>query len=332
MPNRSRPAGTPEGTSAFTLAHLSDLHATEVRIDSPRDVLGKRGLGWLSWWRKRRREHLRVVLEALIDDLRARGPDHVAITGDLTHLGLASEVEAAVDWLERIGASDRVSVVPGNHDAYAGPRGSERWAPWAPYLGTPSREQGQEPGSDGDPATRGFPWLRRLGPVALVGVSSARPTAPLLATGRVGSAQRERLEALLAKLDAEGLVRVVLMHHPPVSAGLSRRRQLDDARELRALLARTGAELVLHGHTHESHVGSVPGPRGPIPVIGVPSSSSIGHRPARRARYHLYRIVPRAGGDGPRCALSWQVRGFDPTSGDFVAESEQTLRPTAHSP
>jgi 3',5'-cyclic AMP phosphodiesterase CpdA len=315
-----RPA--PEGT--FTLAHLSDLHATDVRLDSPRDVMSKRALGWLSWRRKRRKEHLAAVLEALIEDLHACAPDHVGVTGDLTHLGLPSEIEAAVEWLERLGPADHVSIVPGNHDAYAGADGAGRWAPWRAYMGEPAVAAAADSALDDDD-TRGFPWLRRLGArAALVGVSSARPTAPLLATGRVGPGQRARLERLLGALGAEGRVRVVLMHHPPVAAGQSRRRQLDDADAMRDLLARAGAELILHGHTHESHVDAVPGPRGPIPVVGVPSSSSIGHRPARRARYHLYRIEPAHDpGDAPRCALSWEVRGFDPQTGRFVRESAE---------
>jgi 3',5'-cyclic AMP phosphodiesterase CpdA len=315
-----REAGRPAAARPFSLAHLSDLHATDVRLDSPRDLLGKRALGWLSWRRRRRKEHLAAVLDALVADLADCAPDHVGVTGDLTHLGLPSEVAAAVTWLERLGPPARVSVVPGNHDAYAGPADAGRWSPWEKYMGA------AEPDGSGDeePETRGFPWVRRLGPVGLVGVSSARPTAPLLATGRVGDGQCRRLERLLSRLGQEGLVRVVLMHHPPTDAGLTRRRRLDDAGAVQALLERAGAELVLHGHTHESHEAVLPGPRGPIPVLGVPSASSIGHRPARRARYHLYRIEPTADpAPLPACRLSWEVRGFDPASGRFGAEGER---------
>lgn len=331
MTERSRPEppDNPEGKT-FTLAHLSDLHATDVRLGSPRDILGKRALGWISWRRRRRREHQASVLSALIADLRRCAPDHVGVTGDLTHLGLPAEIAAAVPWLEQIGPAERVSVVPGNHDAYAGAEGAERWSPWCAYMGASADLAEPDTGVGvhrADADTRGFPWVRRLGSrIALIGVSSARPTAPLLATGRVGAAQRERLEALLSVLGAEGRVRVVLMHHPPVAAGQSRRRQLDDAAEVRALFARAGAELVLHGHTHESHRDSVPGPSGTIPVLGVPSSSSIGHRPARRARYHLYQILAERDEQGrPRCQLVVQVRGFDASTGCFAAEAEERI-------
>jgi 3',5'-cyclic AMP phosphodiesterase CpdA len=313
MPERSLAVGEPgfdaSEASSFALAHLSDLHATPVRVASPRELMSKRALGWLSWWKSRRKEHLPRVLAALIDDLRTSGADHVGVTGDLTHLGLDSEIEEAAAWLARIGPPSRVSVVPGNHDAYAGSAGAERWSRWAPYMG------------DGH-----FPYVRRRGRVALVGVSSARPTAPLLATGRLGLAQRERLEALLAELGAAGAFRVVLMHHPPVPAGQSRRRQLDDAPAVRALLERVGAELVLHGHTHRSTFATLPGATGPIPVIGVPSASAVGRRPGRRARYHVYRIVPRGGASGrDGFELSLRVRAFDPASGGFVEAESYAL-------
>ena len=303
-----RPFASPDlrsdasGADSFALAHLSDLHATPVRVRSPRDLMSKRALGWLSWWRNRRKEHLPRILEALIEDLRSSGADHVGVTGDLTHLGLDSEIEEAAAWLARIGPPDRVSVVPGNHDAYAGSAGPERWSRWGPYMGGAQ-----------------FPYVRRFGRVALLGLSSARPTAPLLATGRLGAAQREQLEARLAELGAAGLFRVLLMHHPPLPAGQSRRRQLDDAPEVRALLERVGAELVLHGHTHRSTFAELPGPTGPIPVIGVPSASALGRRPGRRARYHVYRIAPRGGASGSGgFALSVRVRAFDPSRGGFV--------------
>jgi 3',5'-cyclic AMP phosphodiesterase CpdA len=167
-----------------------------------------------------------------------------------------------------------------------------------------------------------FPFARRLGPLGLVGVSSAEPTGPIFATGRLGDRQLGRLEQVLEKLGGEGRFRVLVIHHPPIPSGQSRRRQLDDAPALRAILARTGAELVLHGHTHKTKVGEVAGPRAPIPVVGVPSSSSIGPKDTRRARYHVYRIESDAA-RGFRVA--YEVRGFDLAKRRFAHEGDATL-------
>jgi 3',5'-cyclic AMP phosphodiesterase CpdA len=310
----------------FVLAHLSDLHATPVRLRSIREVLNKRALGWLSWRLHRRDEHQAAVLDALVDDLARVAPDHVAVTGDLTNLGLASEFEAARQWLARLGGPARVSVVPGNHDVYVASPQSTTWAPWAAYVAGRSYAGRDAPEAG---AAVEFPSVRVCGPVALVGLSSARATAPFRATGRVGRRQLERLEGVLRELAGSGLCRVVLIHHPPLVDAVTPRRRLTDASELARVLARAGAELVLHGHMHRGHLASLAGPHGPIPVVGVSSSSALGReRPERRARYHLYRIEREAGATGSRFRVECSVRGFDGDSARFQPEGEIALLET----
>ena len=82
------------------------------------DLAGKRALGYLNWTRNRQKFHRRDVLDALVSDMQAQAPDHIAITGDLVNLALEAEFAPARTWLESVGAPDRVTVVPGNHDAY----------------------------------------------------------------------------------------------------------------------------------------------------------------------------------------------------------------------
>jgi 3',5'-cyclic AMP phosphodiesterase CpdA len=293
------------------LAHLSDLHATPVRLRHPGEILNKRLLGWLSWRLRRRHEHRAAVLEALAAELARFAPDHVAVTGDLTQLGLEDEFHAAARWLGRLGGPDRVSVVPGNHDVYVKTEHARTWTPWLPFLA---------PLPAGAAAARGirFPTVRRCAGLALVCASSARATPPLLATGRLGRAQRERLEQALAELREEGAFRVLLLHHPPVP-GESARRRLTDAKALRDVLARIGAELVLHGHSPGSHFAEVPGPKGPIPVVGAPSASALGRRrPSERAGYHLYRVAPDR-------SLTCEVRTLRPDGRGFERALERAL-------
>ena len=294
-----RPHGEAErGPISFTLAHLSDLHVTPIRVRRFSDLANKRVLGWLSWLRKRRHEHRGEILEALLQDLDGTAPDHVAVTGDLTNVGLAEEIAEAVPWLERLGGPEHVSIVPGNHDAYAAPVGADRFAQWAPYL-SPKQASSTPEGEDG----LVFPYLRRTGPLALIGLCSAVPTAPGLAVGRLDAGQLDRLGTLLAETRDTAACRVVLIHHPPVPAGQSGRRRLEDAGALRETLARHGAELVLHGHTHRTSFEQVDGPERPIPVVGVPSSSAFGHDPERRARYHLYRFEDDGAGFRVHCGV-----------------------------
>jgi 3',5'-cyclic AMP phosphodiesterase CpdA len=312
------------------IAHLTDLHATPARADLAA-LLGKRFFGWLSWQLRRRYAHQERVLEALLADLHAQAPDQIVVTGDLTNVAGEEEFPAARAWLERLGPPARVSLVPGNHDAYVPVPAERGVALWSDYIdsdGLGARSPG------------GFPTLRVRGRLAMVGLCSAVPTPLFQAGGRVGAAQLERLEGLLARLGRDGLFRIVLIHHPPEAGVVSRRRELRDAAALRAVLARVGADLVLHGHTHRMRVGSLPGPAGPIPVVGARSASDVGLRPEKRAQYHLYEVEPyevepyEVGpyevepGGAPaarRYRIRMRVRGYAPEAGGFAAEDERSL-------
>jgi 3',5'-cyclic AMP phosphodiesterase CpdA len=300
----------------FSIGHLSDLHTTPVRPDGVRQLLNKRFFGWLSWRINRRHVYRPDVLDALIGDLQITAPDQVVVTGDLTNVGLESEFIAAREWLGRIGHSERVFIIPGNHDAYVPIARDRSWDRWSEYLAGDSAVDGELE----------FPTLRRRGPVALVGVCSARPSPPFMATGAVGAAQLERLEKLLAELAGSDACRVVLIHHPIVAGATSARRSLEDAPELRDVLRRTGAELVLHGHNHRTQLAHVPGPDGPIPVVGVRSSSYMGEKPYKRAHYHIYDFEPApAAAPGARHRVRMRTRAYDPATARFVPEGEQQL-------
>ncbi|WP_066924969.1 metallophosphoesterase, partial [Methylobacterium sp. CCH5-D2] len=236
----------------FRLAHLSDPHVGPLSRPRLRHLLGKRATGYANWRRGRSRSHDMAVLSALVADLRAQRPDHVACTGDLCNIGLPSEWETARTFLEALGTPDAVSFVPGNHDAYV--RGSlegllaqcDRWT-----------------ADDGGCGSR-FPYLRRRGPLALVGLSTAIPTIPFVASGRLGGAQIAAAEALLRALATEPgrPCRVVMIHHPPHPGGASPGRELRDAAAFTAMIARAGAELILHGHNHVASLAAVAGPGG----------------------------------------------------------------------
>src|SRR5215470_5993435 len=102
----------------FVLAHLSDPHLAPLPAPRPMELAGKRLLGFVNWRLRRHACHRREVLDALVADVAAAAPDHVAVTGDLINLALEAEFGPARAWLARLGAADRVTMVPGNHDIY----------------------------------------------------------------------------------------------------------------------------------------------------------------------------------------------------------------------
>ncbi|TCS12618.1 metallophosphoesterase [Caulobacter sp. BK020] len=285
--------------SIFRLAHLSDLHLPPPKgAFGWRDLLSKRLLSRIAW-RRKHREHRPEVLEVVIADLKAHAPDHIAITGDLTNYASRAEYEAARVWLEALGPARDITVSPGNHDALVGARDGDSFAAWTPWLG-----------DDGEAI---FPQVRLRDGVALFNLCSAVPTAPHLATGRLGPAQLERLDALLGDPAYRDAFRVLLIHHPPIPGAVARRKSLEDQDALRALLVRHGADLVLHGHAHEAMVSTAPGPDGAaIPVLGVPSASALGERGHPAARWHGVEIDRQADGG---IEVKLVARGLDPATG-----------------
>jgi 3',5'-cyclic AMP phosphodiesterase CpdA len=293
----------------FALAHLSDPHLPipAGALWPPSQLAGKRSLAYLGWLRKRAGMGRP---EPLLADIAAHGPDHVAVTGDLTNLALPGEFAAARDWLARVGPPERVTAIPGNHDAtvpVAWEQGVGRWLPWM---------------ADGGGAPERFPFLRRRGPVALIVLSSAVPTPVGSAAGWLGAGQLARLRAVLEAAGREGLFRVVLMHHPPLMGRGGRRRALLDRDALREVLRRAGAELVLHGHHHAVLRAGVEGPAGPIPVLGAPLAlRATGREPAGWLLHRISRDDAAAG-----WRIETVVRAWNPAAGAFRNAERWTAR------
>ncbi len=313
------PRSNPDATQApdqevLSLAHFSDLHLTSLDSIKISQLLNKRMLGYFSWLHKRRIVHRRDIIASLLEDLRVTRPDHIAVTGDLTHLGLPMEYAEVEQWLPSLGAPERVTVVPGNHDAYAGKGWAGLCARWAPYLRS-------DTGQEGPRTAEFFPALRIRNQIALIGLCSAKPTPPFLATGSLGQKQLSGLETLLERTGKKGLFRVILIHHPPVPGVVQWRKRLTDSKMFAAVLARHGAELVLHGHAHTPALSELQTPAGNIPVVGAPSASELSPWSGNCAKYNIYRIK--------RIDRNWQltmsVRGYSETLDRFVPEKETFL-------
>ncbi|MBB3174138.1 3',5'-cyclic AMP phosphodiesterase CpdA [Endobacter medicaginis] len=289
--------------AGFTLAHLSDPHlATELPAGAwPRLTL-KQTLALSSWRRRRSRLHRMTALELLRDDVAKTDHCHVAVTGDLVNIADRAEFPPASDWLASLGSPDRVSVVSGNHDH------TRR----APPGGGPALWEAFSRGDRGE----GAPWLRVRDGIALVGLESGRPTPLGWAGGALGRRQIAEAAHLLRAAARRGLFRIVLIHHPPVPGPGGERKALRDRAGLRAMLAREGAELVLHGHHHITLHREIPGPHGPIAVIGVPSASALPERGDHHepATWHLHSIEAEAG----FWRLTTSSRRLDPRCGAFI--------------
>jgi 3',5'-cyclic AMP phosphodiesterase CpdA len=296
----------------FRLAHVTDPHFRGFREIRPFDFAGKRAIGLANLVVNRSRKHKMELLEDLRRDLRAVAPDHLALTGDLSNVSINGEWRMALAWLDLCGlAPDSVTVIPGNHDAYVAQVVTDRTFEklFAAY---------QTSDVDRDPETAYYPFVQIRDRVAMIGVSSAVPTGDLGAWGRIGDAQLQRLEAQLRAPELAGLTRVVLLHHPPVIHKDGEHRNLRDRDAFAAVLARVGADLVLHGHDHQDERSDLPGPDGRvIPIIGGGSASYAGSS-EKRSRYNVFELE-----DG---AITWTTRAHDPAT-NFYREVRRERLP-----
>ena len=295
----------------FRLAHVTDLHVRNFAGARVRDFFGKRAIGALNLALVRRRKHRMEMLAALGEDLRTRQYDHLVVSGDLGNLSLLSEWREARSWIERTGVSvENATVIPGNHDTYV----REVVASgifekvFAAYQSADLRLDKET-----------YPFARLRGEIALVCANSCVPTGDLGAWGRVGEAQLRRVEALLAAPEVRARFRVLVIHHSPVMHRPPETRNLSDRVQLAEVLARVGAELVVHGHDHRDEFAELPGPDGRrIPVVGAGSASYAGAAD-RCSRYHVYQI------DGARGEVL--TYAHDSATGAFREVRRRTIAP-----
>jgi 3',5'-cyclic AMP phosphodiesterase CpdA len=291
----------------FRIAHISDLHIPPLPRVPMRQLAGKRLLGLFSWHQKWKSEHRQTILDALLAHLKNIEPDHICVTGDITFTTLPAEVDMAADWISRLGDPQRISLIPGNHDAYVPGALDYALAKWSRWM----RDDEGQPG---------FPYLHRRGPVNIVGLSSAVTTPPAVSSGRIGQTQLEKTEALLTRIKADQRPCLLLIHHPPQDGATSRRRALSDRKKLQEVLARSPVDLVLHGHLHYPTRATLDCPSGPIPVLGAASASTIGNRKST-AHYHV--IEMEMGGRQPRMTV--QHYHYNTVAGNFSHSGTQAL-------
>ncbi len=266
--------------ATLRLAHCSDLHLLSLEGSRWLDFANKRWIGGLNLLTSRGRHYHTEAFEDMVADFPGASIEHVLCTGDVTNLALEQEFRYARARFDQIAlGTGGVTVLPGNHDSYVA-RGARFFGEvFADHF---TSDDGWEPA---------WPVVRVRGPVAIIGLSTSLQTPWFTAWGRVGEPQLDRLEAALTDPRLAGKVRVVAIHHPPAGRrAQSRIRGLRDRDGFAAVLARVGAELVVHGHEHQDLAETLPGPAGDIPVLGVPSGTYEASRPDRTARYRIFDI------------------------------------------
>ncbi|MEN0087469.1 MAG: metallophosphoesterase [Pseudomonadota bacterium] len=260
------------------ICHLSDIHLPSMPDPAPGELRGKRRTGWANWQRKRKYESSQELLDALVTRAKSENPDHWAVTGDLVNIALEAEMHNAAQWLFDLAPPQDVSLICGNHDAYMSGSLARAAALWGPWLSGKSQPFEQIP-QDWKSFDALYPMVHQISDVAIISVNTGKPTAPFRATGTASSAQLERLEATLKALGEQDVCRVVLLHHPPFPKATHRHKRMIGAARFRKVIAKAGAELILHGHTHLDTIESIAGRHSDVPCLCVPAAAHLpGHK------------------------------------------------------
>lgn len=242
------------------IAHISDLHLLEPEVGL-RSAIERARLYYLSALRPLgaagRVQRFRKALESA----KAAGFDHLVITGDLTEDGKAGQFEEVARVLHESGiAPEKVTLIPGNHDAYEDPRGWERALEGS--LSAFAKTSGG-----------GTDKVIDLGELALLPISTSVHQHWSSSWGQI---HRDELESLDRRAADPGLAKKALLiaqHHPPHPHRFAPMQWLDGLREnarLLALLARRATLQVLHGHMHLP-VTRMLGEEGELRIFGAPA-------------------------------------------------------------
>lgn len=257
------------------LAHLSDLHLLEAHHGARRGA-DRRRLAYLSALRPHDAADRRSRALAALVEARRSGADHVLITGDLTEDGLPVQFELLAEVLHESGLPpSKVTLLPGNHDAYTGATA------FAEALSGPLRAYAET-------STPGVPVVLR--DVAVLPLSTAIPQSYAFSAGAVDRPALDSADRFAADHKKGGRAVVLAMHHPPQRRAAPLMQWIDGFRDHRALgaILETHDHLhVVHGHVHETRDRGVrPGAAPRIFAVDavVTAETKVRHYHARHGR------------------------------------------------
>lgn len=202
------------------------------------------------------------ALTAVAKYIAAEKPDAVIVTGDISTIGLQSELDAACDWMRALGAP--VMVTPGNHDVpYHNPLGRVLFC-WDRY----------------ERASHGLikdAW--HTPEFSIVPINTARGVQLRLnwAQGRIDDAQVEAAARELQKA-VPGALKIVITHHPldwPNDAPI-KGATINGVPAMQRLI-QAGAELFLSGHLHFANARLIQ--RRALSVTSGTLSQRVRHEP-----------------------------------------------------
>jgi 3',5'-cyclic AMP phosphodiesterase CpdA len=260
-----------------------------------------------------------AVVEALVDWVRARAPDLLVVSGDVTQRARRSQFAAARAFVDRLNVAHTL-VIPGNHDVPLFDPVARALRPYANFR----RAFGDalEPCHESD----------RL---LVLAVRTTRRWRHI--DGEVSDAQVERVARRLERSD-DAQLRVVVVHQPVAVT------RPEDAHDLlhgheRALRrwAGAGADLVMGGHIHLPYVLAVHERMAGLarPIWAVQAGTAVSRRVRRGAPNSVNLVRWPVQAAGRRCEVErWDcadaARGFERVDVATLELADREAAPLGH--
>lgn len=225
------------------IAHLSDVHLIAAR--SSRRTYGLRSRA-VRFGRSSDPAMRGKKLASALRSVVANDADHLVVSGDLTELGDEAEYELFAEILAGARISpERVTLIPGNHDAY-----SKRDA-WASALAGPLSPWASSSALPGSAVN-----LVDREDVAFVPIDVTIHQSMLWSGGALRPETAKRIDALARDPALAHKPVVLVIHHPPFPKHDNAAYKLVDSLAgsdlVYDLLARHRNMHLLHGHFHRA--------------------------------------------------------------------------------
>jgi len=226
-----------EEVEMLRIAHVSDVHVLETHPGASYGL----DVRFLSFGRRLDAQARVRKLVAAIVRAQACGAHHVVVTGDLTESGTDAQFETLAEALSPY-SPDRLTLVPGNHDAYGD---GEAWmralrGPLRRFRHTAAGEPGK---------------VIDLGKAFLLPMDVTFPQPIARAAGLLTEPAARALDRRLADKTIAKKPQVVAQHHPPFPRIVRAWDWIDGLRggdRMLDMLARHERMYVLHGHLHSA--------------------------------------------------------------------------------
>jgi 3',5'-cyclic AMP phosphodiesterase CpdA len=248
-----------------------------------------------------------ALLQPLARRVRELAPHLVVISGDLTQRARAAQFRDARRFLDTL--PEPLLAVPGNHDVPL----YNLWQRFVQPLARYRRyiDADVEPSFVDDE-------------IAVIGINTAR--SAVFKGGRINAGQIAGIRERLARV-GERLTKIIVTHHPfDLPPGHETRALVGRARLAMQAFAACGADLLLAGHLHRTHVGDTTARYAieRFAALAVQAGTATSLR--GRGEANSFNVLRIEAGVARIDRYGWNGTDFAPAGGDSFERTAQGWR------